>query len=323
VAGTLSYTFTTFDFSGSILTKVYGVNDSGELVGYYQTAPGGAFNGFMGQIGGSSSTLNESAFTNTFVTGINDSGQIVGCVGTCGGPAAQANETFLYNGTSFTVFNPSFANTTNVKSQGAGINGSGLIVGSYTGTLSGVTGTHGYVDNAGTYSSFSDPNNANGTLVGGVNNLGQIVGFYLLSGVAHGYQTSTSLTSFTDLFDSADAQTFTLGIDSAGDVAGYVKDSTNGINHLAILSSGAWTVFDEPNAGIAVDGSLNGSQILGISPDGTKIVGDYQDLNGNTHGFYATLNTGSVPEPGTVLLSLSGIGLLAGWGWRRQRRASK
>jgi hypothetical protein len=48
----------------------------------------------------------------------------------------------------------------------------------------------------------------------------------------------------------------------------------------------------------------------GVSPNGNEIVRSWFD-GSTVHGFYATLNTGSVPEPGTVF---SGIGLLAGAG---------
>jgi hypothetical protein len=323
VAGTISYTFTTFDFPGSASTEVFGINDSGKFTGFWSLgAPAGtARNGFSASIGGSATTINDSnGFANTSPAGINDAGILVGCAGTCGGLTAQANTSFSFNGTTWTNFDPTGLSGTLASSTAAGINSSGLIVGSYIATVSGIKGSHGYVDSNGTFTSFNDPGNVNGTLATGVNNGGDIVGFYLLSGVLHGFKTSTSnLTSFTEIFDSGGSQTAAQGIDTNGDIVGFFKDIT-GTNHGFIDIGGVFTTLDDP---LSPESGGNGSQILGVSPDGTKIVGDYLDANGNTHGFYATLNTASVPEPGTVLLSLSGIGLLAGWGWRRQRRASK
>jgi hypothetical protein len=194
------------------------------------------------------------------------------------------------------------------------------MIGSYISTVNGVTGSHGYLDNNGTFSTFSDPGNPNGTFATGLNNGGEIVGFYAIGGILHGFLTATSnLTSFTDIFNSAAAQTAAQGIDTNGNIVGFYKDIT-GTNHGFVDIGGVFTTLDDP---LSRETGGNGTQILGISQDGTKIVGDYLDASGTTHGFYATLNTGAVPEPSTVLLSLSGIGLLAGWGWRRRRSANR
>jgi probable HAF family extracellular repeat protein len=69
-----SFTFRTIEVPGA-LTQVYGINDAGQVVGYYNDASGG--HGFL-LSGGSFSTINVPNSYGAQARGINNAGQIVG-----------------------------------------------------------------------------------------------------------------------------------------------------------------------------------------------------------------------------------------------------
>jgi probable HAF family extracellular repeat protein len=184
-----TYTYITLDDpSGG--TFAYGINDNGEVVGYYYDSSGDA-QGFL-DIGGSYATLDYPPGTanQTFPEGINATGQIVGWYND-----GTSDHGFLYSGGSFFALNDPSAT---VNTFARGINATGQVVGYYQ---SGVTGgglvDHGFLYSGGTYTTLDDPlgdypvastgGNAYGTAAMGINDSGEVVGYYYdSSGVAHG-----------------------------------------------------------------------------------------------------------------------------------------
>ena len=69
------YSFTAIDVPGSGNTYAYGINNSGQIVGYFQDA--GGYHGFV-DTGGRFTTIDVPGAYFTLAYGINDSGQIVG-----------------------------------------------------------------------------------------------------------------------------------------------------------------------------------------------------------------------------------------------------
>jgi probable HAF family extracellular repeat protein len=86
-----------------IFTRVFGINDIGQIVGYYQQeiSPQNRLHGFV-LSGGIYTTLDVPAQTVTAATGINNAGQVVGTTYTpfSGG----TTHGFLYSGGSYTTF---------------------------------------------------------------------------------------------------------------------------------------------------------------------------------------------------------------------------
>jgi uncharacterized membrane protein len=68
--------FTTIDVPGASSTHAAGINDSGQIVGYFVDATG--THGFFLDVGGSLTTIDVPGASDTFALGINNSGQIVG-----------------------------------------------------------------------------------------------------------------------------------------------------------------------------------------------------------------------------------------------------
>jgi probable HAF family extracellular repeat protein len=99
------------------------------------------------------------------------------------------------------------------------------------GTYVDATGTHGFLYTGGNYTTITDPSAAVGeTFATGINNSGQIVGYYYDStGLAHGFIDTGG--SFTTIDDSLGVEgTFLYGLNSNGQVVGYYIDG-QGVTH--------------------------------------------------------------------------------------------
>ncbi len=130
--------YTDIRYSQSILTSAQGINDNGEVVGYYQDGTGyHAFtylNGTYNPIPDASSKLADAVPNETFATGVNNSGWIVGYYYDTSGAAHSFLEV---NGAYQTIGNELHA--MGVFAQG--INDAGQIVGYYNNG----SGTHAFL----------------------------------------------------------------------------------------------------------------------------------------------------------------------------------
>jgi probable HAF family extracellular repeat protein len=107
--------------------------------------------------------------------------------------------------------------------QAYGINTSGQIVGTYS---LGPHKDYGFLYNGGTYTTIVDPASAQETFAEGINDGGQVVGFYLdASGTTrHGFFYNG--TTYTTIDDSLGINGTTAeGINNAGQIAGFFLDS--------------------------------------------------------------------------------------------------
>jgi probable HAF family extracellular repeat protein len=272
---TYTYSYTALnDPFGVFGTVAQGINDSGQIVGWYETGyfPGtnsGVDYGFL-YSGGSYTVLNEplSPISQTFAYGINDAGQIVGSYTTYG-----SNHGFLYSGGVYTPIDDPLV----TSSIAVAINDTGQIIGDYTDSKN--IG-HGYLYSGGTYTTIDVPN-AGGTAVNGINNAGQIVGNYADStGVGHGFLYSNG--TYTTIDDPLGVSSVATGINNAGQIVGYYLDS--GGYHGFLYSGGTYTTLDFPSSVKTVAYSIN---------DADQIVGFYNDGSGGpdaVHGFVANVD---------------------------------
>lgn len=281
------YIFTTLDVPGSFLTLASGINNSGQIVGYYDEG----VHGFLWS-GGRFSTLDVPGFARTFATGINESGQIVGwstnIIISLGGVHLGLPHGFLRNGGGYTTLDVPGSAQTVLQ----GINNASQIVGGYD--------NHGFSLSGNSYTRVDVPGSIQ-TLANGINNAGQIVGVYSDRGRNHAFLLSSG--SYTTI-DVPGRETRAYGINDAGQIVGSYYDG--GTNHGFLLDKDSYATLDVP-------GSIT-TRIFGIN-DAGQIVGDYSDARGQ-HGFLATPAGAPVPEPSTLLLL--GIGTLGviGWAWR-------
>jgi uncharacterized membrane protein len=210
--------YTAFDVPvpGVVTTAPNGINDGGDIVGFYQTIPvppRASNHGFILQ-GSVLTTLDPPGATGSFALGINNLGEIVGrfvdVLGTSHG--------FLRERDAFITIDVPGA----LSTAASGINDLGVIVGSYTGSDG---RSHGFVKNGSAFTSFDVPFPHSDMSVNGINDLDQIVGNYFdsLIGSSHGFIFANGeFTSFDFPSLPLDKVHFTdlLGINDLGEIVG-------------------------------------------------------------------------------------------------------
>jgi hypothetical protein len=160
---------------------------------------------------------------------------------------------------------------------------------------------HPQVSHNGGYTfDFIDPPGATETYAAGINDAGQIVGWYADSTGGHGFLDVGS--NFTSINDQGAVETYAAGINKVGHIAGFYLD-TEGKYHGFLDIGGNLSSFDYPGA--------TNTFAYGINDPG-QIVGYYFDTNGNFHGF---VDDGSIDYPGatgTVASGINNLGQIVG-----------
>jgi probable HAF family extracellular repeat protein len=242
-----TYTFFTLDNPSancgpeSACTIAYGINNAGQIVGYYFNA---GHHGFL-YSNGNFTTLDDpqAAGVGTNAHGINASGQIVGSYND-----GNSNG-FLYIGGNFFTLDEPLAGLHGYTSA-SGINASGQIVGSYAGYQSICNGA--FLDSGGAFSEFNfSPLTCPTTTAYGINDAGQIVGSYVDTSGTHGFLYNGSNGTFSAINDplanGGTGGTVAYGINNAGQIVGSYVDASGG-SHGFLYSNGTFTTIDDPLA---------------------------------------------------------------------------
>ena len=175
---------------GGSVSSAYGINDSGQVVGYTSTAGDTAYHAFL-YSGGVMSDLGTLGGSGSSAYGINDSGQVVGYASTAGVTVYHA---FLYSGgvmSDLGTLGGSF-------SEAVGINDSGQVVG--LADTAGNAAGHAFLYSGGVMSDLNSllPSNSGWTLeyATAINNEGQIVGIGSHNGATHAFLLNLSALTF-------------------------------------------------------------------------------------------------------------------------------
>ena len=167
-------TFTSIDFPNatSVLTQLLGLNDQNEAAGYWQNAAGTQFP-FTVQ-GGVFTGLDKEgvlpSHTSAQATGANDAGDVSGFYV----DSAGVNHGFLLHNSVVTTLDFPAATLT----QAFGLNNRHQVVGIY---MDAAGNTHGFLYDvtALEFQSVNDPRAVDATTINGINDVGQIVGFFV------------------------------------------------------------------------------------------------------------------------------------------------
>jgi probable HAF family extracellular repeat protein len=325
-----SSTYATLTDPSGTSTFANGINNSGRIVG---------FSGDFSASGGSSATHaftydssnfssgttpryvsfdDPSALGSTVANGINDSGLIVGAYRY----AQFDTHGFLVDVRgNYTDLAPGA-----ISSEATGINRAGWVVGDYR--LDRRLHQHGFLYTAGTYVTLDDPLGTD-TYVTGINNVGQIVGYYIdSSGTSHGFIYNAG--AYTTVDDAAVTSsgsrtgTFLNGINAQGEIVGY---SWNGgssdhqgltvtLPKLIAFTASSVEYYVPGTTPVVLDSGLTLDSQLGNTVSGATVAitggtfgGDDDVLAFNTAGTHITAHYDSASET----LTLAGSDTLANY----------
>jgi hypothetical protein len=248
--------------------------------------------------------INAPGATGTYVYAINDSGEIVGYItgGDCSETSDQSSCGFVDVKGKFTTVACELENATDFFD----LSNTNEVVGAYS-FFGGVNGLIWEGNEA--CSPLADPDGSASTEAWGVNDKGNIVGFYTDSaGNFQGFEYLASTETYSTISCSGWTDTRAYGINDAGVIVGDVANSTSGPFSAFVLRSGKCTVFNYPKAA--------DTYARGINKSG-EISGFYTSTTGVTSGFQKTgskYTSLSYPKSvGTLAYHLNDSGQIAGW----------
>lgn len=280
------FNYASIDVPGAMATVARGINNSGEVVGYYQTTacsnydlnvPNCSTEGFT-FINNTYTTITVPNSTSTTVNGVNDLGDLVGFYTQADG--TRHGFVWYHTGVIETVDNPGSAYTT----VPMGINKTGTVVGGVWGI--GATGTFaegGWQWTNGQFSVMNPGGAVNGTCcqsVNGISNNGILEGQVFRRDY---WEAWLKESTDQDFWKYKGTDSFGTAVDDSGDVAGY--STINGgwfARHIELneISPDRESISFKA---VRYPGSQS-TQPFGMN-DSQYIVGSYFDSAGNRHGF--------------------------------------
>jgi probable HAF family extracellular repeat protein len=260
-------TYTQIDYPGANLTQVMGIDAAGDMVGNYSL--GESSQGFLFSGGVFTSiTYPGSAFT--VVGGINDMGQIVGS----GIRRNEPSVGFIYD-LPTQIFTEVSTHDPNLVIAPLAINNAGTIAGVVDPTAS--SPYRGFVDSSGTIQFFQVPGAA-ATWANGISAAGEIVGYCLkMRGDTKLQNFSFKADKFKFLFIPNTPATLVSGISPSGSaIVGYYVEKPSDQYYGFVYQNHAVTTLQFPGA--------FSTWAIGINDNG-EVVGYFQDVNLNYHGY--------------------------------------
>ncbi len=284
-----SYTFTAIKPDPTNLVSSYarGINNAGEIVGNYVTAPDRRDVGYK-YSGGDFTTISGPPGSQNFdLLAINDAGTILGYDYT-------TNSSFVINGSVTTSFQLPAG-----IAPPAGLTNSGQVLGN------GPNGPYLYDPTNGSFTPL--PQFGLGSVVNSINDSGAFVGTYQAPGGGRPYIYQND--QFTDLSNPL-GFAVPQAINNNGDIVGsYSQFPVRGF----FYSNGSLTSIEYSNS------FPTNTRLYGIN-DAGQIIGNYENENdGSVTGFLA--DPATIPEPasiGLLLISLCALGAVKAYRVARQ-----
>jgi len=252
-----------------------GLNNTGQIVGFFVTAARTPYHGLLYDHG-SSTVLDVSGARSTMPHGINNFGELVGGYEDSG----SNTHGFLWSDGVVTTLDAPYASCGGdppglACTEAFGVNDRRQVAGRYSagGTF------HAFLFSEGTFTTI-DPPNAMRAEAFGVNNAGQVVGNYNTTDTSlwnqHGFVYDRGRFTIFDVPFAHDYM-FVYGISDHGDIVGGYVDNHGG--HGFLLRRGLFYTIDVPYP-------QNGQWALGINAS-DQIVGQFYDGYGG-HIYLAT-----------------------------------
>ncbi|MGA9643111.1 MAG: hypothetical protein WBQ72_17065 [Terriglobales bacterium] len=261
-------------------TSIYGINNSGAMVGYYMDKTG-TIHGLLLLNGEVTNIDDPNGVCCTEPINVSSNGTIVGNYGTFI-EGNQAIASFVYQNGQFSDVGP----TGCLNSAAAGINDSGEIVGWCTDSSDVV---HGYLQNSEGITFLDYPGANDFTLAWGINNAGLVTLQWIDS---NGNYEGATYNSATQEYSGpinvpGAAQTYIHSINNENDIAfSWYDASGNSYGALQIGATGDFCTFSDPHG-------PDYTRPDGIN-DSVDIVGRWEKTGGKyERGFEATIKKGT------------------------------
>jgi uncharacterized membrane protein len=264
VVADANLTFTTIDVPGAMNTNILGINNAGQMVGYYAETTNGPATGFLFS-GGNFSFFNYPGGDSTQAFGINDSGLICGTAYVGQNTGAVG---FRYRGTTFHTIRVHKKKYTIVN----GINNSGVVVGGY----GDFGGNQGFELLGTRFRNVTPPGIYTLVYATGANNVGEVVG-WTSGGVGSNNGFSYKGGKFqTIAVPGANDLTEAWGVNDGGMVVGSYEACSPCAFYGFVLMHGRYRSLSYPGA--------KETFAMGINNAG-QIVGSYTFDEQTFHGF--------------------------------------
>jgi hypothetical protein len=296
-----TFSYAPINVPGAIATEARGINNNGEIVGFYKIAPCQDYDikvpscpvkGFK-FVNGTYVKLMVPNSTSTAILGVNDLGDLVGFYTKSDG--SKHGFIWFHTNVVKTIDDPN--RPSNTSTVPFGINKAGTVVGGLW-VINPSFGTFpdgGWVWVNGTFSNMNPfQKNAAGPCcwsVNGIANSGVIAGQVFQADFFNAwYKAGTDEDFFMDIVPGNNGtDTFATGVNSRNDMVGYgatgwfVKniEANEGIND-STETKPSFINVKYPNSG-------NSTIPFGLN-DARAVVGTYTDSSGKQHGFFAKPN---------------------------------
>ena len=275
----MAQNYTIIDYPGATNTYAAGINNGGDILGYYQV-PGVASRGFL-LSAGKFTQVDYPDAKSTNPKGINALGDIVGTYTDTGG---TMHGFLLSKGKSTSLDYPG------ADVQPYAINSAGDIVGMIQFPAKPM---QGFLLKGGAWTMNDYLLDVPSTTMNcylGINDAGVMVGHWTTRAAgSHGVVYTKGTAAQFDYGAGDDTEAY--GINAAGDIVGYYQD-VNQANHGFVRRNGRFSPIDYPE--------YPHTMAYGINDSG-QVVGHFQDAKKVFHGFVAQLTpAGPVPPTLTV-----------------------
>jgi len=301
-----THSFTTITPPNAKSVTATGINDSGDVCGFFTSTSNSATASFVDS-GGTYTIFEGPGSANTTALGINNADIMVGSYT----DASNVTQGFVYqDGYIQTVNDPDAATGSTVVN---GINNHLQLVGFY---MDAAGNTHGFEANPErlhTCQTLDDSKDPTFNQLLGINDNNVIAGYFGSGMPGHpnkGYVLSPPYgqSNYTDENYPGSAQTQVTGINNAGATVGfYVDNAGNNFGFTDIM--GHFTKVVDPKTPTATSRLAAIDQLLGINNHDIA-VGFYLDKNGDSHGYEYSLAKGTfraITPPGATSITATGI----------------
>jgi uncharacterized protein (TIGR03437 family) len=145
-----------------------------------------------------------------------------------------------------------------------------------------------------------DPPGSTSTTVTGINNAGQIVGYYEDASGFHGFLRTGSTYTIIEVPDSIPGRTLPAGISNRGEITGQFANASGTHGFIRSADGNSYTVFDAPNLGAGATSPQDINDSGAVIGNGFAGAGVNDGFLRSPQGSFTTLQLGTNVFPAGI-----------------------